>query len=190
MGGLVEDLLLLAELDRGRPLRAEPVDLQRICADAVGDSNATAHGHHLALVPGTPVVVVGDGERLAQVAHNLVRNALAHTPPGTEVRVATGVAQDMGFIEVSDNGPGIPPREAARVFDRFYQGDPSRSAAGTGLGLAIVRAIAEALHGSADVLSSPDSRPGATLVVKIPLATTHVEAATGEPAPQRSPQLH
>ena len=188
MGGLVEDLLLLAELDRGRPLRAEPVDLQRICADAVGDSNAVAHGHHLMLEPGAPVVVVGDGERLAQVAHNLVRNALAHTPPGTEVSVSTGVVQHMGYIKVSDNGAGIPPDEAARVFDRFYQGDPSRSASGTGLGLAIVRAIAEALHGSAEVISG--SRSGATLVVRIPLAATHVAAAAGEPKPVRSPQLH
>jgi len=185
MGGLVEDLLLLAELDRGRPLRAEPVDLQRICADAVGDSNAVAHGHHLVLEPGPPVVVLGDGERLAQVAHNLVRNALAHTPPGTEVSVSTGVAQKMGYIRVSDNGPGIPRAEAARVFDRFYQGDPSRSASGTGLGLAIVRAIAEALHGTAEVLQTEG--PGATLVVKIPLAATHVAVAA---PPVRSPQLH
>jgi two-component system OmpR family sensor kinase len=188
MGGLVEDLLLLAELDRGRPLRAEPVDLQRICADAVGDSNAVAHGHHLALEPGPPVVVLGDGERLAQVAHNLVRNALAHTPPGTEVSVSTGVAAPMGYIQVSDNGPGIPRGEAARVFDRFYQGDPSRAAPGTGLGLAIVRAIAEALHGTAAVL--PTEGKGATLVVKIPLAAVHVAAAATEPKPVRSPQLH
>ena len=96
MGGLVDDLLLLAELDRGRPLRAEPVDLHRICADAVGDSNAVPHGHHLSLAPGAPVVVIGDGERLAQVAHNLVRNALAHTPPGTDVTVSTGVAGSHG----------------------------------------------------------------------------------------------
>ncbi len=90
MGGLVEDLLLLAELDRGRPLRAEPVDLHRICADAVDDSNAVPTSHHLTLSPGRPVVVIGDAERLAQVAHNLVRNALAHTPAGTEVTVSTG----------------------------------------------------------------------------------------------------
>ena len=188
MGGLVEDLLLLAELDRGRPLRAEPVDLHRICADAVGDSNAVEHGHHLTLEPGTSVVVLGDGERLAQVAHNLVRNALAHTPAGTEVNVSTGVDQGMGFIKVSDNGPGISPDQRARVFDRFYQTDPSRSASGTGLGLAIVRAIAEALHGSAVVLSTPET--GATLLVKIPLAATHVAAAAGEPTPVGSPQLH
>ena len=76
MGGLVEDLLLLAELDRGRPLRAEQVDLHRICTNAVDDSNAVPHAHELSLQPGPPVVVVGDDERLAQVAHNLVRNAL------------------------------------------------------------------------------------------------------------------
>ncbi len=187
MGGLVEDLLLLAELDRGRPLRAEPVDLQRICADAVGDSNAVPHGHQLMLEPGPPVVVVGDDERLAQVAHNLVRNALAHTPPGTDVAVCTGVDQGMGYIQVTDNGPGIPPGVAGRVFDRFYQGDPSRSATGTGLGLAIVRAIAEALHGSAEVAIA--AQGGATLLVRIPLAATHV-AAGSPPAPVRSPQLH
>ena len=89
--------------------------------------------------------------------------------------------QDMGFIEVSDNGPGIPPREAARVFDRFYQGDPSRSAAGTGLGLAIVRAIAEALHGSAEVRRARTRGRGRPWSVRIPLAATHVAAAAAEP---------
>ena len=188
MGGLVEDLLLLAELDQGRPLKSEAVDLQRVCVDAVGDSNAVPHAHDLALEPGGPVVVVGDGERLAQVAHNLVRNALAHTPAGTEVRVSTGVERGMGYIKVADKGPGIPPDEVARVFDRFYQGDKSRSGAGTGLGLAIVRAISEALHGTAEVQSSPGR--GATLVVRIPLAETHAEAASTEPAPRTpSPQM-
>ena len=187
MGGLVEDLLLLAELDRGRPLRAEPVDLQRICADAVGDSNTVPHDHVLELVPGVAVVVTGDAERLAQVAHNLVRNALAHTPAGTAVRISTGVRGPMGFIEVSDNGPGIPPGEARRVFDRFYQGDPSRSGAGTGLGLAIVRAIAEALGGSADVV--PTSGPGATLRVTVPLSATPIAAPSG-PEHLPSPQFH
>jgi two-component system OmpR family sensor kinase len=186
MGGLVEDLLLLAELDRGRPLRTEPVDLQRICADAVGDSHAVPLDHELVLVPGVPVIVIGDAERLAQVAHNLVRNSLAHTPPGTEVRVSTGVVERMGFIEVADNGPGIPAGEEGRVFDRFYQSDRARSGGGTGLGLAIVRAIAEALGGSAEVVPAS---AGATLRVKIPLAATYVAAAS-EPVPVPSPQFH
>jgi two-component system, OmpR family, sensor kinase len=186
MGGLVEDLLLLAELDQGRPLKAEPVDLHRICADAVGDTNAMAHAHHLVLQPGGPVVVVGDAERLAQVAHNLVRNALAHTPPGTDVRVSTGAERGTGYIKVADNGPGIPPNEVARVFDRFYQGDKSRSGAGTGLGLAIVRAIAEALHGSAEVETAPGQ--GATLLVRVPLAAPYAAAAAAAPPePERAP---
>jgi two-component system, OmpR family, sensor kinase len=188
MGGLVEDLLLLAELDRGRPLRSEPVDLHRICADAVDDCNAVAHGHELRLAQGGPVVVLGDSERLAQVAHNLVRNALAHTPESTHVTVSTGVVWPMGFIRVSDDGPGIPPDDAVRVFDRFYQKDRSRSHSGTGLGLAIVRAIAEALHGKAEVVAK-DS-PGATIVVSIPLASSRQgrgEAPPGqEPRPERA----
>jgi two-component system OmpR family sensor kinase len=185
MGGLVEDLLLLTELDRGRPLRAEPVDLHRICADAVDDCNAVDHGHRLALSPGRPVVVLGDAERLTQVAHNLVRNALAHTPAGTDIHVVTGTEGEMGCIRVTDNGPGIDPAVATRVFDRFYQGDPSRSGAGTGLGLAIVRAIAEALGGSAEVVSP--HRSGAALVVRIPLAAAQLLAP---PRSLRSPQVH
>ena len=168
MGGLVEDLLLLAELDRGRPLRVEPVDLHQICVDVVDDCNALEHGHLLTLAPGPRVLVLGDAERLAQVAHNLVRNALAHTPPGTEVTVRTEVDGAMGLLRVADRGPGINQPDAARIFDRFYQGDKSRKRGGTGLGLSIVRAIAEALGGSAQVVAPPEG--GAELLIRIPLA--------------------
>jgi two-component system OmpR family sensor kinase len=168
MGGLVEDLLLLAELDQGRPLRTEPVDLRRISADAVGDSSAVNQEHELSLAPGSAVMVLGDPERLAQVALNLVRNALAHTPAGTTVRVSTGIEGAMGTIAVTDNGPGLAPEHAARVFDRFYRGDPARTGKGTGLGLAIVRAIAEALGGKAEVWSPPGA--GFTVKVSLPLA--------------------
>ena len=183
MGGLVEDLLLLAELDRGRPLRVEPVRLQRICADVVEDSNAYDHGHLLTMAPGSEVVVLGDAERLTQVAHNLVRNALAHTPPGSQVTVSTRAEEGMGVIEVSDNGPGISPAAMERVFDRFYRGDLARSGPGTGLGLAIVRAIAQALGGSTEVTASPSG--GASVVVRIPLAPTGMRRAgrTGRSAP-------
>jgi two-component system OmpR family sensor kinase len=183
MGGLVEDLLLLAELDRGRPLRVEPVRLQRICADVVEDSNAYDHGHLLTMAPGSEVVVLGDAERLTQVAHNLVRNALAHTPPGSQVTVSTRAEEGMGVIEVSDNGPGISPAAMERVFDRFYRGDLARSGPGTGLGLAIVRAIAQALGGSTEVTASPSG--GASVVVRIPQAPTGMRRAgrTGRSAP-------
>jgi two-component system OmpR family sensor kinase len=103
-----------------------------------------------------------------QVAHNLVRNALAHTPAGTPVTVSTGIEAPMGVIRVTDQGPGVDPGDASRIFDRFFQSNRSRTRrSGAGLGLAIVRAIAEALGGSADVESPAGG--GAELVVRIPL---------------------
>jgi two-component system, OmpR family, sensor kinase len=194
MGGLVEDLLLLAELDRGRPLRVEPVGLHRVCANVVGDSNAFDHGHTLTMAPGREVVVLGDAERLTQVAHNMVRNALAHTPAGCSVTVQVSVESGMGVLGVTDDGPGIDPAKLTRVFDRFYRGDPARSGPGTGLGLAIVRAIAEALGGSAEVTSP--SGGGACVVVRIPLAPGQPQgaeaptaAATPSPSRARLPQV-
>jgi two-component system OmpR family sensor kinase len=172
MGGLVEDLLLLAELDRGRPVLMDPVELHRICADVVDDTNASDHAHELTMAPGRAVVVLGDAERLTQVAHNLVRNALTHTPAGSKVTVSAHAERGMGVIRVSDNGPGIDPTLAPRVFDRFSRGNPGRTGPGSGLGLAIVRAIAEALGGSAEV--TPSAAGGASVVVRIPLAPADV----------------
>lgn len=179
MGGLVEDLLLLAELDRGRPLRTEPVGLRRLCADVLADSGAVDHGHHLVLADGEEVTVRGDPERLAQVAHNMVRNALAHTPPTTTVEVSVFRDGTKGVLQVSDDGPGIDPDQLTRVFDRFYRGDPARTGAGTGLGLAIVRAIAQALGGWAEISSPPGG--GVRVSVRIPLADGR--SATGAAAP-------
>jgi two-component system OmpR family sensor kinase len=189
MGGLVEDLLLLAELDRGRPLRTDPVGLHRICADVVDDSNASDHGHELTMAPGREVVVLGDAERLTQVAHNLVGNALSHTPPGSKITVSTQAERGMGVIRVSDNGPGIDPALAPRVFDRFSRGTPGRTGPGTGLGLAIVRAIAEALGGSAEATSS--AAGGTSVLVRIPLAPVDVRraAAAGAPVSAGVPSL-
>jgi two-component system OmpR family sensor kinase len=181
MGGLVEDLLLLAELDRGRPLRTDPVGLHRICADVVEDTNASEHSHELTMARGREVVVLGDAERLTQVAHNLVRNALTHTPPGSKVAVSAHAEGGMGVIRVSDDGPGIDPSLAPRVFDRFSRGNPGRTGPGSGLGLAIVRAIAEALGGSAEV--TPSAAGGASVVVRIPLAPADVRRAAAASIP-------
>jgi two-component system OmpR family sensor kinase len=191
MGGLVEDLLLLAELDRGRPVRTDPVELHRICADVVDDTNASDHAHELTMAPGRQVVVLGDAERLTQVAHNLVRNALTHTPAGSRVTVSAHAERGMGVIRVSDNGPGIDPALAPRVFDRFSRGDPGRTGPGSGLGLAIVRAIAEALGGSAEATRSATG--GASVIVRIPLAPATVRravaAAPAEPLSAGAPSL-
>ncbi|MHB8218888.1 MAG: sensor histidine kinase [Acidimicrobiales bacterium] len=173
MGGLVDDLLLLARLDQGRPLVREPVDLSRIAQDAVDDALASGESGRVHVHARVPVIVAGDRDRLVQVAHNVVRNALTHTPPGTPVVVSVTTSGPMGVLEVRDEGEGMTPDEAARVFDRFYRGDTSRSGQGTGLGLAIVRAIAEALGGGARV-ESYEGR-GSTFVVTVPLI--------GEPVP-------
>ncbi len=168
MGGLVDDLLLLARLDQGRPLERTPVDLHRICRDAVDDARAAEPGRPVELVAAGPVVVMGDPDRLAQVAHNLVRNALTHTPPGSPVSVSVTSADGMGVLAVRDRGPGLEPAQAARVFDRFYRGDAARTGQGTGLGLSIVRAIAGALGGRARVTTAPGE--GCIFTVEIPLA--------------------
>jgi two-component system OmpR family sensor kinase len=132
-------------------------------------------------------MVMGDPDRLAQVAHNLVRNALTHTPPGSPVAVTVRAEDGMGVLEVRDRGPGLEPAQAARVFDRFYRGDAARTGQGTGLGLSIVRAIAGALGGRARVVSALGE--GCVFTVEIPLAPAAAapsEGTTGRtPAPRR-----
>jgi two-component system OmpR family sensor kinase len=182
MGGLVDDLLLLARLDQGRPLDEAPVDLRTLAADALDDAGALAPGRTLELEAPAAVVVTGDADRLGQVAHNLVRNALAHTPEETPVTVRVSVRGPVGVLEVVDHGPGLDPVVAEHAFDRFYRGDEARSGQGTGLGLAIVAAIAEALGGRAWTVPTPGG--GATFGVEVPLAP-----GPSTPAPARRAQL-
>ncbi|WP_052864263.1 sensor histidine kinase [Streptomyces niger] len=160
MSGLVDDLLLLARLDAGRPLAREPVDLTRLALDAVDDARAVARDHRWRLdLPPEPVYVEGDPHRLHQVIANLLGNARGHTPAGTEVTLAIASAPVGGRTQltVTDNGPGIPEALQAEVFDRFTRADHSRSrtAGGTGLGLAIVQAVTTAHGGTVDVFSRP-----------------------------------
>ena len=137
MGGLVEDLLLLAELDRGRPLRSDPVDLHRIGANVVDDTNAFDHAHELTMAPGREVIVLGDAERLTQVAHNLVRNALAHTPPGLE---GHGVRRTPNGAWASSGSPttdrvSIPPwRRGSSIASRGGESGPDRAGDRAGAG--------------------------------------------------------
>jgi two-component system OmpR family sensor kinase len=160
MSRLVEDMLLLARLDAGRPLEREEVDLTRLLLEAVADARVVAPDHHWRLqLPDEPVTVTGDEQRLHQVVTNLLGNARRHTPPGTTVTVsASGV--DRKQIVVHDDGPGLSDGLAAHVFERFTRGDTSRTrdSGGAGLGLSLVSAISEAHGGTAAV----NSRPGST----------------------------
>jgi two-component system OmpR family sensor kinase len=176
MGLLVADLLLLARLDQGRPLDHLAVDLRRVGADAIADARAVDPERPVDLLAGERVLVLGDRDRLGQVAHNLVRNALEHTPPGTPVTVEVRADATNGYLSVSDQGPGLSAENADRVFDRFWRDDAARTGGGTGLGLSIVRAIAEVLGGSATVRSVPGH--GATFEVSIPLAGAGAAAST------------
>jgi len=161
MSLLVDELLLLAQLDAGRPLASEPVDLTRLAIDAASDARAAAPGHKWQLeLPDEPVLVRGDEHRLRQVLANLMSNAGSHTPPGTTVTVALaepGPGASSVVLSVTDDGPGIPADLQPGLFERFVRGDSSRShtTGSTGLGLAIVDAVTAAHGGSVGVTSKP-----------------------------------
>jgi two-component system, OmpR family, sensor kinase len=169
MGVLVDELLLLARLDQGRPLDRRPVDLAEVAAEAVEQARVIDPGRPLELAASGPVVVLGDRERLHQVAANLLANVRAHTAPGTAARVEVAAADGRAVLQVADQGPGMHPEQAARAFERFYRADPARSrgAGGAGLGLSIVAAIAQAHGGRATVASAPGR--GTTVRVALPL---------------------
>ncbi|MEO3811835.1 HAMP domain-containing sensor histidine kinase [Sphaerisporangium sp. B11E5] len=177
MSLLVEDLLLLANLDQRRPLRNDRIDLLALAAEAVQEA-ALLEGDRkieLAVEGENAPLVIGDESRLRQVIGNLLSNAVRHTPPGTavEVRLLEGRLDGGGpavVLEVADQGPGLEPRQAERVFERFYRADRSRSRqeGGTGLGLAIVAALAQAHGGSAEIDTAPGA--GATFRVRLPAA--------------------
>jgi two-component system, OmpR family, sensor kinase len=166
---LVDDLLLLARLDEGRPLERAPVDLAEIAGESVDAARVVDHDRPIEASL-EPAVVMGDRDRLRQVIDNLLSNARSHTPPGTEVRVGVRRADGSAELAVSDSGPGLTEAEAAHVFERFYRVDSSRARAsgGVGLGLSIVAAVAHAHGGEATVRPTPGG--GATFVVAIPQA--------------------
>ncbi|MFJ5546989.1 ATP-binding protein [Streptomyces sp. NPDC093225] len=172
MTGLVEDLLLLARLDAGRPLERESTDLVPLVVDAVSDARAAGPGHRWRLeLPDEPALVVADAPRIQQVLVNLLGNARHHTPPNTTVTArvsretsgdtqgANGVSRETSAvrIRIEDDGPGIPAALLPHVFERFARGDASRSrqAGSTGLGLAIVQAVVSAHGGRVGVHSEP-----------------------------------
>ena len=172
MGVLVDDMLLLARLDQGRPLEALPVDLGALAADAVADARAVEPGRPISLDAPNHLIVTGDEGRLRQVLANLLANTRVHTPRGTPVRVRLQAEGPMAVLDVEDDGPGLGP-DPGRAFERFHRADPARARAsgGTGLGLAIVAAVTAAHGGraSAGVTSTPGSG-GARIRVELPVA--------------------
>jgi two-component system OmpR family sensor kinase len=183
MGHLVEDLLLLARLDSGRPLAAESVDLTRVVLDAVSDARVAAPDHRWQLeLPAEPVAVTGDRDALHQVLANLLANARVHTPTRSTVRTRLAHPTDRaGIVEltVSDDGPGVRPELVPDVFERFAHGrDPRAGGTGSsGLGLAIVAAIVHAHHGTVTL----ESDEGGT-TVRVRLAASPSTGRDGNPS--------
>lgn len=158
MSHLVDDMLLLARLDSGRPIAHDEVDLSRLLAEAVADARVVGTDHVWRLeLPSEPVTVFGDDLRLHQVVTNLLNNAQRHTPPGTTVTSSLIADDSRVRISVHDDGPGLTPELLAVVFDRFTRGDGARtrSVGGAGLGTSIVRAVAQAHGGTASATSQP-----------------------------------
>ncbi|MEV7974612.1 HAMP domain-containing sensor histidine kinase [Streptomyces sp. NPDC086519] len=163
MGEMVDDLLLLARLDAGRPLESQPVDLTHLILDVVTDARAAGPDHRWTLdLPEEPVTVTGDTHRLHQVLANLLANARLHTPAGTKVTVTLEKEDRTAVLRVHDDGPGVPKDIQPGVFERFTRAEHRRRAdapgGGAGLGLSIVAAVVEA-HGGKVVL---ESTPGST----------------------------
>ncbi|HUK99017.1 MAG TPA: HAMP domain-containing sensor histidine kinase [Gaiellaceae bacterium] len=180
MSLLVDDLLLLARLDEGRPLEQERVELDRVVGEAVDAARVVDAGRPVSLDV-EPATVIGDHDRLRQVVDNLFANVRAHTPPGTPVAVDLRRVDGRAELSVSDSGPGLTENEAGQVFERFYRVDTSRtrSSGGVGLGLSIVAAVAEAHGGTASAHPTPGG--GATFVIEIPLANGVEGARAGSP---------
>jgi two-component system, OmpR family, sensor kinase len=169
MAILVDDLLMLARLDQGRPLVHERVDLVPLVRDLVGDVRVVDEERPIAFECDTSAVVVGDGERIKQVVANLLSNARTHTPAGTPIRVTVRMREnEEALIVVADEGPGMASEHAQRVFERFFRADASRArvSGGSGLGLSIVSAIVAAHGGTVEVETAPGD--GATFIVRLP----------------------
>ncbi len=185
MGGLVEDLLMLARLDDQRPLRFAPVDLTVLAADAAQDAQAIDPTRRITVSgrsgPLGPTVVPGDDAKLRQLLANLVSNALNHTPHGSPLEIAVGTRESDQHVvlEVRDHGPGVDPEKARKVFERFYRADPSRvrgTGGGNGLGLAIAAAIVNSHQGRIGVAQTDGG--GATFIVELPTGNSQAAPST------------
>lgn len=185
MTELVNDLLLLARLDRERPLERERLDLNEVVGQAVHAARVSSPARTIGFAEPGPVLVDGDASRLRQVVDNLLSNAVRHTPPGSPVEVRLRGAGPNALLEVEDRGPGVAPDEQEQIFEPFHRADASRtrSTGGMGLGLAIVAAITRAHGGSVGV--GPASGGGSVFWVRLPLASSRPPTS---PAPNGTRQ--
>ena len=186
MGVLVDDLLLLARLDQGRPLDSQEVDLALVASEAVESARAIEPDRSIELDASSPAILRGDVGRLRQVIDNLLDNARVHTPAGSSVHVSVVVegVDDEVVLTVADEGPGLSAEVEGRAFERFYRGDQvrSRGTGGAGLGLSIVSAIVEA-HGCKVAATSREGG-GAVFEVRLPaggMAPTPDPESGGDP---------
>jgi signal transduction histidine kinase len=166
LGRLVDDLLLLARSDgAARPLAAAPVDL----ADLVREMGAH-HATTTVSTPDTPVWTLGERDALLRIMTNLVENAQRHARTGVELSATTDA--DRVLVTVTDDGPGIPPADRERVFERFTRIDDGRArdAGGAGLGLAIVRELVRRHRGTVRLADRPDGASGLRVEVDLPAA--------------------
>ena len=177
LAALTEDLLLLAQLDEAPEAQLEPapMDLRTLANDARHDLHALDPSRPVELTgpgggPPGPAPVYGDEARLRQVVTNLVGNAVAHTPPGTPVRIGVGTSGDRAVLEISDQGPGMTTDQASRAFDRFYRADRARDRSGganAGLGLSIALSLTQAHGGEVELETAVGG--GACFRLKLPL---------------------
>jgi len=166
MRRLVADLLLLARTDVGRVVRREPCDLAQVVVEAAAELGPVSSEHDISLEV-KPALVDASRDELHRLTINLLENALRHTPPGTAIRVSTGIAADgKAQLVVEDDGPGVPPQLASSIFQRFVRGAGDRGGS-FGLGLAIVQTVAES-HGGTVELEPRPGHTGARFVVRLP----------------------
>jgi two-component system OmpR family sensor kinase len=187
---LIDELSLLARLDRARPLDLDPVDLTALTTEVVEDARVINPDRRISLRAAGPATVLGDAPKLQQVLQNLLGNAVVHTPAGTPVEVTirparsdvAGTGGAMHTLLVTDHGPGIPGTDREHVFTRFWRGDASRNrhTGGAGLGLAIVSSIVTAHGGTSDVISQLGQ--GTTIRVRLPAGQRSDSPRNAEPA--------
>jgi two-component system OmpR family sensor kinase len=175
MKALVEDLLLLARLDKVRAVEASPVDISVLAADACSDAIAMEPARRVTLKAPEPLMVAGDEAHLRQALANLASNALRYSPPGSPVEVSALRRGALAEVQVRDHGPGLSPEALEHAFDRFWQSDRARSGAGAGLGLSIVAAVVAEHQGSLSAANAPDG--GAVFTICLPLLTSPPEAS-------------